>query len=502
MLDASLNAKTVDEWDMSFPVEVQSPANQDKRGQMSLCGLFSSTVREASMTQYRHLQGEVNAITKLDRHYHGLFGFLAIKDGDIWEKSPSPVQSIRIKKAIQWMHANNHLYSKLFSQYETLFRYCKPSFIKPKLLEDQSISLEKLLEYEAAGMAFPLDGKYFDDFPVIRKDMQTDVAGRQYPRSELAESLVELCQAKYGEKYLDCKTLPHLHPWGYGGWYHKCPIPFNIHVKMRLYDVRGFYTQDRCYPFFKYDYMLKVRLRMHEARKVIKVQSLSEPLTADRASERSDPYSVYGTEILRIIPRSKEFWRSFGLDLVAFVERRGLPDFFLTLTAYDGWPQVQTTLRDGRGACASDLEVQDLTKDLSDRQPVGFKPQISVLAAEKRFDWFMSILRSPEGGPLGRVVDSIIKKEYQRRGAVHWHMLIWVEPGSAPPHAVMAEMPRAADTSEVRAAYLRKLVENMLQHKTCYPSRCFKGSHGKVLSKCKYGFPFTVPQESVLMKMG
>ena len=57
-------------------------------------------------------------------------------------------------------------------------------------------------------------------------------------------------------------------------------------------------------------------------------------------------------------------------------------------------------------------------------------------------------------------------------------MLIWVEPGSASPHAVKAEMPHAADTSDVRVAYLRKLVENILQHKICYPSRCFKGSLG------------------------
>ena len=78
--------------------------------------------------------------------------------------------------------------------------------------------------------------------------------------------------------------------------------------------------------------------------------------------------------------------------------------------------------------------------------------------------------------------------------------LALVCPGLQPPMAVMAEMPRAADTSDVRAAYLRKLVENMLQHKTCYPSR-FKGSHGKVLSKCKYGFPFDVPHETVLMRM-
>ena len=499
VLDPSLNVKPIDKWDMNFPMEIHSLANQYERGQISICGLFSSTVREASMTQYRHFQGEINAITRLDKHYHGLFGFLAVKDSDIWERSPSPASSLRIKRAVRWMHANNHLYSKFFSQYETLMRYCKPSFINPKLLEGQSIPLEKLLEDEAAAMAFPLDAKYFDDFPVIRGDMHDDLAGRQYPRPELAESIVNLCQAKYGEEFLDCKAFPHLHPWGYGGWYHKCPVPFNAHVKMRLFDVRGFYAEDRLYPFFKYDYMLKVRLRMHEARKVVKVQSLSEPLTAERVSGPSDPYSIYGTEIPRIIPGSKEFWRSFGLDLVAFVEQRGLPNFFLTLTAYDGWPQVQATLRDGWGACASELEVQDLAKDLSDRQPVGFKPQISVLAAEKRFDWFMNILRSPEGGPLGLVTDSIVKKEYQRRGAIHWHMLIWVEPGTAPPHAVMAEMPRAADTSDMRAAYLRKLVENMLQHKTCYPSRCFKGSHGKVLSKCKYGFPFEVPHESVCL---
>ena len=105
---------------------------------------------------------------------------------------------------------------------------------------------------------------------------------------------------------------------------------------MRLYDVRGFYAEDCCYPFFKFDYVLKVWLRMHEVRKVVKVHSLSEPLTAAKASQHSDPYSVYGTEIPHIIPGSRGFSWSFGLDLVAFVEQRGLPDFFLTLTAYDG----------------------------------------------------------------------------------------------------------------------------------------------------------------------
>ena len=51
--------------------------------------------------------------------------------------------------------------------------------------------------------------------------------------------------------------------------------------------------------------------------------------------------------------------KSFGLDLVAFVQQRGLPDYFVTLTAFDGWPHVQTTLARGWGAIPNESEYQD-----------------------------------------------------------------------------------------------------------------------------------------------
>ncbi len=63
----------------------------------------------------------------------------------------------------------------------TIKPYVKPSFINPALLEDQNIPLERLLEDEAAGMAFPLDAKYFDDFPLIYNEPvlgPSDKAGR------------------------------------------------------------------------------------------------------------------------------------------------------------------------------------------------------------------------------------------------------------------------------------------------------------------------------------
>ena len=241
------NVKPVSEWDMCLPKPVQDLCNNYETGQVALCGLFSNTVKKASMSQYHHLQGEINAIQKLDRHYYGLFGFLAVKDSDIFTKSPDPHSSLRIKRALRCFRDNNHLYSDFFAQYETLFRFVKPGFINPDLLEQQNIPLERLLEDEAAGMAFPLDAKYFDDFPLVHDEPKlgpSDKAGRQYPKHRSRDKLQDLCHTTYGEKYLDAKAFPHLHPYGHGGWYHKCPMAFQSHIKMRLFDIRGIYAAD------------------------------------------------------------------------------------------------------------------------------------------------------------------------------------------------------------------------------------------------------------------
>ena len=70
--------RPIPEWDMKIPDPITALCNKYETGQVALCGLFSETVKKASMSQYNHLQGEINAITKLDRHYHGLFGFTSI----------------------------------------------------------------------------------------------------------------------------------------------------------------------------------------------------------------------------------------------------------------------------------------------------------------------------------------------------------------------------------------------------------------------------------------
>ena len=81
-------------------------------------------------------------------------------------------------------------------------------------------------------MAFPLDAMYF---PLIFEKEQiqsADVAGIQHPKLECLKKLREMRYARHGEKYVDVKAFPHLHPWGDGGWYHKRPIPFMHNIKI------------------------------------------------------------------------------------------------------------------------------------------------------------------------------------------------------------------------------------------------------------------------------
>ena len=105
------NDKPVSQWNMKRPNAVASLANGYERGQVSLCGLFSTTVKDAGMSRFSHVQGEVNSLGKLDRYYYGMFGFLASKDESIWIESPNPESTLRIKDAFRWFHKNNKLYS-------------------------------------------------------------------------------------------------------------------------------------------------------------------------------------------------------------------------------------------------------------------------------------------------------------------------------------------------------------------------------------------------------
>ena len=218
------------------------------------------------------------------------------------------------------------------------------------------INYPEALEEEAVGMAFPIDSKFFDQYSPLYGEM--DLAGIQNPKSiafekyqDNVKALREFTSVQYGQKYLLEKTFPQLFMYGEGGWYYKCLFGFSQFTKIRLLDPRGRFSKDPNFPFFMFDCMTKIRMRAYNARKVVGVSRLEHNLTAAEVSKANkdshDPYASYGTDVPRCIPGSKQYWKTFGLNLVAMTQQLGIPDFFLTLSPNDNWPHIQSTIKRG-----------------------------------------------------------------------------------------------------------------------------------------------------------
>ena len=72
---STCTAKSVSQWNMKLPNAIADLANRYERGQVSLCGSFSTVVKDAGMSRFSNVQGEVNSLGKLDCHFYGMSGF-------------------------------------------------------------------------------------------------------------------------------------------------------------------------------------------------------------------------------------------------------------------------------------------------------------------------------------------------------------------------------------------------------------------------------------------
>ena len=312
-------------WNMQLPEPLNQLVNDYDKRKIGLCSLFSTTVRNVTPTQARHMQGQVFTGHRLDSHYYGLFGFLAVSEEDIKSNSKKPATDVRVQRALKWLKENNVLYSNFYAHFETLYRFQpRSAMLNPSLLEQQDIALNDLLQEEAIGMVFPSSSDYFNQFPAIHSAQQA--AGVQHPREDhlemmerALEEIRQMSTTVYGDKFLEPKVFPHIHPFGFGGWHNGCSMDFSDHVKMRLYDVRGWFARDRQYPFYRFDLMTKLRLKAYAAKTVNFAQQ-TEKVTSEKvlaAEQSGDPYSCYGKEMPNCIPGSPQYWKSFGLDLIA-----------------------------------------------------------------------------------------------------------------------------------------------------------------------------------------
>ena len=224
---------------------------------------------------------------------------------------------------------------------------------------------------------------------------------------------LESTNVTYGDFELEAKTHPFLYPFGKGHYhYHMYKNdPVNTmkpshYVQARLHAPISLWRDDRSWSFFQFDWMEKRRI--HEAQAVMvkpnDATKSGNALTVDEIARANDVDSdLKRCFVPSSICGSKAYHRTGFLDLCSKVKRDGMPDLFLTLTANEmGWEDV---------------------KERCGTSP-GSHPNESFEQIHHRFKLLWKHIK--QGRIFGEISGSFVKLEYQERGCVHYHILLWL----------------------------------------------------------------------------
>ena len=150
----------------------------------------------------------------------------------------------------------------------------------------------------------------------------------------------------------------------------------------------------------------------------------------------------------------------------------------------DNWADLQAAVQKGcRAGAVCPGQYPEGTRPTKPIQD-GYDMEACV-AFHKRVEIFKrELLAIGKRGPFGTVRVYWFRFEYQERGRMHLHGVVWC-----------ATMLRESDGYDPEfTPYLRSLYKECILVHKCYPDKSFNIGQGRVSTECKAGYPFTVPQ--------
>ena len=488
-----------------IPEAIKALTKPYELAQISLAGLINRRVKQRNdrLKIWDHFQGQSRVMQKFDDQYYGMYGFMVTRDLDENDNSQSNNDSnTLIKRALINLRQINHLYQKFFSNYDTLYRYHPERIVHlndaSRFTDDKDLTLAYHLKDELTGIVMNTD----EPGKIPNLDPRSDVAGVQHPRPDYDQHLQELIQltkVRYNDMCLEAKLFPHLFPFATGGWTEDSPLKQGEYLKHRLLNYDDRWRKDPSYYF--YDRLIKQRLfyvaHARRARTTGRVDDLTAGNMRDKNSNSF--YDKLGQIVPAQITGSRSYWSSKLLDLLAMSRKLGKPTFFMTLTQNDNWIEIQNYIHNGPGKDGEQRPVHARFQ-LNDIYPGKDYSVETVEAYSNRLKLFKEQVLFNKNGPLGEVIDFWDRKEFQSRGAIHNHMVVWCKEGTVSDNVVCAEMPRG-DDKEPMVAVLRSYVERLQLHR-CRKDKCIKVSSASKSNKCKYGFPYPMQEEEGLNKAG
>jgi hypothetical protein len=241
----------------------------------------------------------------------------------------------------------------------------------------------------------------------------------------------------FGDRKLEAKIFPFKYAYGEGCVH---PNDYKDHpmhtmspshyIKARICAPDDKWRKDRDWMFFFFDWMEKRHI--HEAQRVMCCPGdptiSGKPLTAEAAAKGGSADSdLKRLFVPSSICGSKGHMKKHFHDLNTACSEYGSPDLFVTFTMPDG-------------------EWEDMKKVTGSSDIVDYSVPV-VRQFVRRFRQAMKHVR--KGSVFGGVTFIFEKLEYQhRRGAPHYHVLLWLEDKENICQHVNATIPRAGHSSK------------------------------------------------------
>lgn len=211
----------------------------------------------------------------------------------------------------------------------------------------------------------------------------------------------------YDDKNLEAKIFPELFPYGNGSWNRECGISIGNYIKQRLLFIDNRFRNSYNWSYFMFDRVIKQRLFYFSHTLKTNIQDREDVLTfrelrtnqenmeyflqknKDNKDIPLNCYARYGTIVPNTIPGCKSYWTSRLLDLMAMSKELGLPTLFVTLTQYDGWPELQRNNNKGIGLKSSPIEIESLISHIYSLSKHCTNNSVETcIAFNKRFEQF------------------------------------------------------------------------------------------------------------------
>ena len=295
------------------------------------------------------------------------------------------------------------------------------------------------------------------------------------------------------QQYLDVMCFPVLFPTGKFGEFHprKEKLSHSEYIKSRLLNKDSRFRKEAQYVFYLL-WQKEMRELSSGVYNLLK-STRCQPMSVSALVNTSDEHLEMNLcTMLQSVRGTKQYWFLRHSELKCMVREWGSPTLFLTFSCaeYES-PDITEFLMKVNNA-STNCDIGKLCVE----DPISVSRKFSL----KFHAFFRKVIIN--GEVLGKVDHFYWKKEYQNRGAPHYHVLVWIRVapviGKDEPENVLAwiqERVTCHIPDEKQSPELHRVVTKYQFHKCSkYCKRCGKN---QFITRCRFGFPRPASENSI-----